>query len=56
MATTQTRRSPVEVSRVIIRADDPPAEAGFVLVYAREVDGVVRMTARFSNGSVSIIL
>lgn len=50
------RRGDAQVDRLIIRTDDPPAEAGKVLVYARAVDGVQRILARFANGTVIIIL
>ena len=54
--TTQARRPPVEVTRIVLRTDDPSAETDKVLVYAREVDGVVRILARYANGQVNIIL
>ncbi|HZJ65893.1 MAG TPA: hypothetical protein VFD36_20440 [Kofleriaceae bacterium] len=54
--TTYDRRVAADLRRLIPRTDDPPAEAGRVLVYSRTVDGVLRTLARFSNGSVRIIL
>lgn len=56
MATTQTRRGDAQIMRIIPRDDDPPAEAGVVLIYSRLVDGVLRVLARFSNGNINIIL
>lgn len=56
MTTTYDRIPSTEIQRMIPRVDDPPAEPGFVLIYIREVDGVQRTLARFSNGTVIIIL
>jgi hypothetical protein len=54
--TTQARRPGAEVMRLIPVTSDPPADSLAVLIYPRQVNGVLRVLARFSNGQVVIIV
>lgn len=53
---TYERRQGAQVDRLVPRIDDPPAEAGKVLIYSRPVNGTMRTLARFPNGTILIIL
>lgn len=53
---TYDRRGASQVNRLIPVDDDPAPEAGFVLVYIRPVDGVLRTIARFPDGIIVVIL
>lgn len=50
------RAAGTDVDRLIPRDDDPQPEPGKVLVYVRPVDDVLRMCARFSDGTVVMFL
>jgi hypothetical protein len=51
------RRAGVDISRLIPRTDDPPADPDATLIYVRIVEGQgMRMLARFPNGIISVIL
>lgn len=54
--TTYDRIASTDIARLIPRVDDPPPEPGAVLIYSRLVDGVLRTLARFSDGTVVVIL
>lgn len=55
---SQARRGAADMLRLTLRTDDPPAETGYILVYSRLVDGIVRTLARFPppDGKIVIIL
>jgi hypothetical protein len=55
------RIAATDLAKLIPRSDDPPAEAGKVLIYIRMVDDFVtgpqlRTLARFASGTIIIIL
>ena len=52
---THERTAGAQIERLVPRNDDPPAEAGFVLVYVRPFNGVNYLMVRYSDGTVSIV-
>ncbi len=53
---TSFRRSGCEVLGILGRADDPAAESGHVILYAKAVAGAMQLFARASDGTVSQII
>lgn len=47
-----SRRAGVDVIRMLIRTDDPPAEAGKTLVYSRTIGGEVATFQRYPDGTI----
>ncbi len=61
MSNVTGRLAAVDLAKLVPCTDDPPAEAGAVLIYIRLVNDFIngpqlRTLARFSSGTVIIIL
>ena len=54
---SKQRLGGVDISKLIPRTDDPPADPDAILIYVRVVEGQgLRTLARYPNGIVTVIL